>query len=129
MSARQLLISGAVPPPPAAAALYAALDALLVHAGEGLVPAGTQFLRAASEPGMHPPPAVSAAVPPPAVAAVQDDEWEPEDSPTAPVAYGGPSGRGRLRVAEVAGAHPWHSAAPAFEAEEPPSSWGLSLFD
>ncbi|PRW57440.1 senescence-associated -like [Chlorella sorokiniana] len=116
VSARQLLLSGAVPAPPAAAALYAALDSLLDHAGEVT---GPQFLsaayRAGSEPGLHPhavhdpPPAVSAP-PPPATA---EDEWEPEEA--SPQRGSGPAG--------VAGGR-WR-----FEDEEgPPAAWG-HLFD
>lgn len=103
----------------------------MAHAeGEGsLRAAGLQFLRSASEPGPRPPPAVGAAAEP----VGSDDEWEPEEDeapPSAP-AFGQASSsaaRGRLSVADVAGAHPWHASAPAFE-EETPQSWGLSLFD
>lgn len=73
VTARQLLISGAVPPPPAATALYSALDALLEHAGDceasaALVAqqagraAGTAGAAgaagAAQQDGLLPPPAV-----------------------------------------------------------------------
>lgn len=115
VSPRQLLLSGAVPAPPAAAALYAALDALLDHAGQAT---GPQFLRAAcraaSEPGLHPhahnpPPAVSA----PPLPAEGEDEWEPE----AP-----PAQRG-LAAGDVAGGR-WQYA----EEDSPPAAWG-HLFD
>jgi hypothetical protein len=116
VSARQLLLSGAVPAPPAAAALYAALDSLLEHAGEVT---GPQFLsaayRAGSEPGLHPhavhdpPPAVSA----PPLPATAEDEWEPEEGSAQQGS--GPAG--------VAGGR-WR-----FEDEEgPPPAWG-HLFD
>lgn len=117
VSARQLLLSGAVPAPPAAAALYAALDALLDHAGQVT---GPQFLSVAcwagSEPGLHPhavhdpPPAVSA---PPLPDTADDDEWEPEEAATqrgsAPAGVAG----GRWRYEEEGG---------------PPAAWG-HLFD
>lgn len=139
VTARQLLVSGAVAPPPAAGALYAALDALMAHAaGEGsprAAAADPQFLqRASSEPGLHPPPAVGVATAGAAGAAGNsEDEWEPEEGeepPSAP-AYGhSQAGRGRLSVADVAGAaHPWHASAPAFEEEAQPQSWGFPLFD
>lgn len=116
VSARQLLLSGAVPAPPAAAALYSALDALLDHAGEA---AGPQFLsaacRAGSEPGLHPhamhdpPPAVSA----PPLPAADEDEWEPEEaSPSRGCGAAGVAG-GRWRYEEDEG---------------PPAAWG-HLFD
>lgn len=102
VTARQLLLGGAVPPPPAAAALYAALDALMEHAGEaGNPPADSPDQRHA-----QPPAAAGAAAPlgggygldsgggrggQVASSSGSDDEWEPEEAaasaPPAPAPH------------------------------------------
>ncbi|KAL4437474.1 hypothetical protein ABPG77_003455 [Micractinium sp. CCAP 211/92] len=92
VSARQLLLGGAVPPPPAAAALYAALDALMEHAGETGNPRADSFNQLHGQQ-----PAVSGTAVYPAggygasggcgqaelhaSGSSSDDEWEPEEEP------------------------------------------------
>lgn len=92
VSARQLLLGGSVPPPPAAAALYAALDALMEHAGETGSPRADSFNQLHGQQ-----PAVSGTAVYPAggygasggcgqaelhaSGSSSDDEWEPEEEP------------------------------------------------
>lgn len=130
VSARQLLIAGAVAPPPAAAALYRALDALLAHAGGSA--AGAQFLshtsRVASEPELHHQHDLVPAVSAPPLPDSDSEEWEPEeDAPSAPSAPVRQPWAAQARVAPAS--HPaWAASAPAFHDEDTPPAWG-SLFD
>lgn len=142
LSARQLLLGGAVAPPPAAASLYSALDGLLEHAG---TMAGPQFLtrssRAASEPGLglhpagHALPAATAVLPQAAGGDSSEDDWEPEE-PTAPalprVRWGRHDGEPSTSraAADVANGLPWGggSSAVASPTYDEASPWG-NLFD
>jgi hypothetical protein len=155
VTARQLLISGAVAPPPAAAQLYSALDALLEHAGAA---GGPQFLSqasgAASEPSLHhdglplpPPTAMAQAGAAPASApplfhagAGEEDEWEPEGlaQPAAtshhyqPPRQPQPQQWGRHDVYGSADAAPRSRSMPAFlddDGDEPQAYAYGSLFD
>lgn len=142
VTARQLLLGGAVPPPPAAAALYAAIDALLEQAGEGL---GPQFLSHTSMTGEED----LAPLPPPAVARIsstgvparqgdsdeeeEDDEWEAEHGPpSAPV----PQLWGHRSSQEAAclghqlgeGSRQLYPQMPAMAFDDDPVPYG-SLFD
>lgn len=158
LTARQLLVSGAVPPPPAAAALYSALDALMEHASEceaAMAGRGTH-VRAAPPPAVAIPAAASLSAPAYPAAGhsrghrghsdSEEDEWEPEEedaAPSAPAApapmmflgglgcYQGEASRGR--AAPPPPAHPQAASVPARGSlyprlDDEPPPYG-SLFD